>query len=73
MILIILVLLGNSLYKILGFDQLIYDHNIGVANVAPNKAHISNGVNALSVNCSLIDTRWNMSNATKTIVYIYYL
>ena len=34
---------GNSLYKILGFNQVIYDHNIGVANIAPNKADISNG------------------------------
>ena len=56
---------GNSLYKILGFNQIIYDHNLGVANVAPNKADISNGINALSVNCSLIDTRYNMANANK--------
>ena len=56
---------GNSLYKILGFNQVIYDYNAGVSNIAPNKADISNGVNALSFNTSLIDTRWNMSNATK--------
>lgn len=56
---------GNSLYKILGFDQIIYDHNLGIANVAPNKADISNGINALSVNTSLVDTRWNMSNSNK--------
>ena len=56
---------GNSLYKILGFDQVIYDHNLGASNVAPNKADISNGVNSLSVNCSLVDTRWNMANDTK--------
>ena len=56
---------GNSLYKILGFNQTIYDYNLGNPNVAPNKADISNGINALSVNCSLIDTRYNMANANK--------
>jgi hypothetical protein len=56
---------GNSLYKILGYNQIIYDYNLGNPNIAPNKADISNGINALSVNCSLVDTRWNMANANK--------
>lgn len=55
---------GNSLYKILGFEQQIYLYNLG-QNIAPNNADVSNGINALSVSCSLVDSRYNFSNSEK--------
>ena len=52
---------ANSLYKILGFDAIVYTASAS----SPNKPNITNDIDSLSINTSLIDTRYNFSNSTK--------
>ena len=52
---------ANSLYKILGFDAILYTDSAS----SPNKPNITNDIDSLSINTSLIDTRYNFSNARK--------
>jgi len=51
----------NSLYKILGFDAILYTASAS----SPNKPNITNDIDSLSINSSLVDTRYNFSNSTK--------
>ena len=51
----------NSLYKILGFDPILYTDSAS----SPNKPNITNDIDSLSINTSLIDNRFNFSNSRK--------
>jgi len=51
----------NSLYKILGFDAILYTDSAS----SPNKPNITNDIDSLSINSSLVDTRYNFSNSSK--------
>ena len=52
---------ANSLYKILGFDQIIYTASAS----SPNKPNITDDVDIIDIGTSLIDTRYNFTNAQK--------
>jgi len=52
---------ANSLYKILGFDPIVYTDSAS----SPNKPNITNDIDSLSINTSLIDNRFNFSNSRK--------
>ena len=53
---------ANSLYKILGFDNILYTTSAS----SPNKPNITNDIDSLSINSSLVDTRYNLSNDRKS-------
>ena len=53
---------ANSLYKILGFDNILY---LEGSYSSPNKPNITNDIDSLSINSSLVDTRYNLSNDRK--------
>jgi len=53
---------ANSLYKILGFDNIQYNEG---SYSSPNKPNITNDIDSLSINSSLVDTRYNLSNDRK--------
>ena len=54
---------ANSLYKILGFDNIQYNEG---SFSSPNKPNITVDIDSLSINSSLVDTRYNLSNDRKS-------
>ena len=61
--------IANSFSAIFGFNQLLYENN-GASNLlisGQNAANITNSIDAITINCSILDTRYNITNGATSV------
>ena len=64
--------IANTFNALFGFNDLLYENNTGSNTITSGQsaANITNSVDAITINCSILDTRFNITN-DKTSVCLH--